>query len=353
LLSGLPSLLAVGLPLNATPLHNAREFYESKECHKMISLKRFSLLSFAIVFAVTCTAQYVSAQTPPLAIKPIRPSQKASVMQTIGVTDITITYSRPPVKGRTIFADAPTTMESRAKGEATLDNQNDRKAGEPIVPYNHVWRAGANEATMFQVTDDVLINGQPLKAGTYSMHTLPGKDEWTIIFNSDAGQWGSFSYDEKKDVLRVKTKALMVSDNQEWLMYNFDPVTDNSATVNLRWEKIRVPFTVEVKDVKAVWRSRADALIAANPTNEVLPLQVAGTYANDKNWDEALKFVDQSIKVKETFRNLSTKARILWLAGKKQEALSAADVAIAKGKADKADTGAFEKAVAGWKSGTM
>lgn len=319
----------------------------------MISLKRLSLFTFAIVLMSICAAPYAFSQQPPLAIKPLRPSQKASVMQTIGVTDITITYSRPPVKGRTIFADAPATMEARAKGEATLDNQNDRKAGEPIVPYNHVWRAGANEATMFQVTDDVLINGQPLKAGTYSMHAIPGKDEWTIIFNSDAGQWGSFSYDDKKDVLRVKTKPQMASDSQEFLMYSFDPVTDNSATVNLRWEKLRVPFTVEVKDVKAAWRANADKLMAANPSNEVLPLQVARTYAGDKNWDEALKFVNQSIKLKETFANLSTKANILWGAGKKDEALTVADAAIAKGKADKVDTAAFEKRVATMKAGKM
>ena len=319
----------------------------------MISLKRLSLFTFAILLAVICAAPDALAQQPPLAIKPIRPSQKASVMQTVGVTDITITYSRPPVKGRTIFADAPPTMAARAKGEATLDNQNERKAGEPIVPYDHVWRAGANEATMFVVTDDVLINGQPLKAGTYSMHTVPGKEEWTVIFNNDAGQWGSFTYDEKKDALRVKTKPQMVSDNQEWLMYNFDPVTDNSATVNLRWEKVRVPFTVEVKDVKAAWRAHADALIAANPTNEVLPLQVANTYARDKNWDQALKFVDQSIKLKETFGNLSAKANILWGAGKKEEALTVADAAIAKGKADKANTAAFEKRVADMKAGKM
>jgi len=319
----------------------------------MISLKRLSVFTLAILFALGCAATYASAQQPPLQIKPIRPSQKASVMQTIGVTDITITYSRPPVKGRTIFADAPAAMAARAKGEATLDNQNNRQKGEPIVPYDHVWRAGANEATMFVVTDDVLINGQPLKAGTYSMHAIPGKDEWTIIFNNDAGQWGSFTYDEKKDALRVKTKPQMVSENQEWLTYFFDPVTDNSATANLRWEKVRVPFTVEVKDVKALWRARADALIAANPTNEALPLQVANTYAGDKNWDEALKFVNQSVKVKETFRNLSARANILWAAGKKQEALAAADAAIAKGKADKENTANFEKRVASWKSGAM
>jgi hypothetical protein len=320
---------------------------------KMILRKRFSFFSFAILFAATCVAPYVQAQQSPARVRPLYPSPKASLMQTIGVTDVSIAYSRPAVKGRTIFADAPSTMETRAKGEGTLDNQNERKPGEPIVPYNHVWRAGANDATVFQVTDDVLINGQPLKAGAYSLHAVPGKDEWTIIFNSDSGQWGSFTYDSKKDALRVKTKPQPVSENQEWLMYTFDPVSENSATVNIRWEKVRVPFTVEVKDVKALWRAKADAVIAANPTNEVLPLQVAQTYANDKNWDEALKFVDQSIKVKETFRNLSARTNILWAAGRKEEALKVADAAIAKGKADNANTSAFEKRVADMKAGKM
>lgn len=318
----------------------------------MISTKRIFLFLMTSVFVLACVT-FVSAQQPPVAIKPIRPSQKASVMQTIGVTDITITYSRPAVKGRTIFADAPASMEARAKGEATLDNQLERKPGEPIVPYNHVWRAGANEATLFQVTDDVVINGQPLKAGSYSLHTIPGKDEWTIVFNSDPGQWGSFTYDNKKDALRVRTKPQMVADSQEWLMYSFDPVTENSAQVNIRWEKVSVPFTIVVKDVKAAWRTKADALIAANPSNELLPLQVANTYANWKNFDEALKFVDQSIKVKETFRNLSAKANILWAAGRKDEAMAAADAAIAKGKADKVDTTAFEKRVADMKAGKL
>jgi Protein of unknown function (DUF2911) len=286
-------------------------------------------------------------------IRGIRPSQKASVMQTIGVTDITITYSRPGVKGRTIFSEAPATMAARATGEATLDNQNERKPGEPIVPYDHVWRAGANEATTFQITDDVLINGQPLKAGLYSLFAIPGKEEWTVVFNNDYGQGGAFDYDSKKDALRVKTKAQSAADIQEWLSYSFDPIGENSAQVNLRWERLRVPFTVEVKDVKAVWRAKADAMIAANPTNETLPLQVANAYAGEKNYTEALKFVEQSIKIKETFRNLSGKANILWAAGRKDEAITVADAAIAKGKADKVDTVAFEKRVATMKAGKM
>ena len=318
----------------------------------MIPSKRWTIFSLAALLILSC-ATLASAQQPPSQYKPLVPSQKASVMQTIGVTDVTITYHRPAVKGRTIFADAPPSMEERAKGEATLDNQNERKPGEPIVPYNHVWRAGANEATTFQVSDDVLINGQPLKAGTYMLATVPGKDDWTIVFNSDSGQWGAFTYDAKKDVLRVKAKPQTVAGNQEWLMYTFDPVTSNSATANLRWANVSVPFTVEVPNVKEVWKAKTDALIAANPTNEVFPLQAANTFVQDKNYDEALKYIDQSIKIKETFRNLSGRANVLWLAGRKDEAMKAADAAIAKGKADKADTAAFEKRVAGWKSGAM
>ena len=135
------------------------------------------------------------------------------------------------------------------------------------------------------------------------------------------------------------------------LEYTFDPVTANSATANLRWEKVSVPFTVEVKDVKALWKAKTDALIAANPTNEVFPIQAANVFAGDKNYDEALKYIDQSIKIKTTFRNLSARANILRLAGRNDEALAAADQAIAKGKADAVDTSAFEKRVAGWKSG--
>ncbi len=318
----------------------------------MISPKRISFCLSVVAFVFASFA-YVAAQQPPVQIKPIRPSQKASVMQTIGVTDITITYSRPGVQGRTIFADAPASMAARAQGEATLDDQIKRQKGEPITPYGHVWRAGANEATLFQVTDDVLINGQPLKAGSYSLEAIPTKDEWTIIFNNDPGQWGAFSYDEKKDALRVKAKPRWVNDNQEWLSFNFDPITANSAQVNLRWEKVSVPFTVEVKDVKAVWRAHADETIAANPTNEDLPRQVAAAYFNDKNYDEALKFVDQSIKIKETFRNLSLKANTLWAMGKKDEAVAVADAAIAKGKSEKANTAAFEKRVADMKAGKL
>src|ERR687886_805957 len=138
----------------------------------MKSTRRF-LPAVALALVALAGSANARLRTP-------RPSQKASVMQTVGVTDITITYSRPGVKGRTIWGDPPA---GAAAGTATLDDARTRPKDQVIVPYGHVWRAGANEATLFTVTDDVLVNGQPLKAGTYSLHTIPGRDEWTIIFN--------------------------------------------------------------------------------------------------------------------------------------------------------------------------
>lgn len=311
--------------------------------------KRLSSFSLAATLILMAT-QYAFAQAPP-AVRLPRPSQKATVMQTIGVTDVTITYSRPGVKGRRIWGDP--VASQIAKGEATLDDQNVRPKDAPIVPWGHVWRTGANEATQFVITDDVLINGQKLAAGSYSLHTIPTKDEWTVVFNGTANQWGSFSYDPAKDTLRVKVKPLWVNDNQEWLEYSFPEVTPNSAQVLIRWEKAAVPFTVEVPNVEAVWRSKVDAVIAANPTNEAIPLQVANAYAANEKWDEALKWADQSIKIKETFRNLAGKAQLLYLAGRKDEALAMADRALAKGKEDKVDTANFEKRVAGWKTAKM
>ena len=314
----------------------------------MRSLKKTHVPVYAVLFLL-CSAAVTLGQV----IVP-RPSQKASVMQRIGVTDVTITYSRPGVKGRKIWGD-PLPSQTSATGEATLDDQNARPKDAVIVPYGHVWRTGANEATMFVITDDVLINGQKLPAGTYSLHTIPTKDEWTIVFNGTSNQWGSFDYNPAKDTLRVKVKPQWVNDNQEWLEYSFDPVTDNSAQVNIRWEKISVPFTVEVPDVAAVTLAKLQSAVgAAKPDDWRTPLQAASYALNNKNAaDDAqgMAWLEQSIKVKPTFQNLASKATALYAAGKKDEALVVAEQALQQGKADKVDTAAFEKRVATMKAG--
>jgi hypothetical protein len=306
------------------------------------------LLPFAAA-ALLALASFAQAQ-----VRAPRPSQKASVMQTVGVTDLTITYSRPGVKGRKLWGDPP----ASATGTATLDDARVRPKDQVIVPNGHVWRTGANEATTFTTTDDVLVNGQPLKAGTYSLHTIPGPTEWTIIFNGDPGQWGSFSYDEKKDVLRVKTKPETTADSQEWLTFQIDPDGESSARVNIRWERLRVPFTVEVKDVKAltVEKMRA-AVAAAKPDDWRTPLQAANyVFVNNvtASNEEAMQWLDKSLKTKETFGNLYTKARVLATLGKAADAIATAEKALALGKApnsgvDSNTIADLEKRMAEWK----
>jgi hypothetical protein len=151
----------------------------------------------------------------------LRVSPKASVMQVVGLAEVKIDYSRPGVKGRTIWGE--------------------------LVPYNKVWRAGANEATTISFESDVLIEGKKLPAGVYSFFAIPGKDEWTIIFNKVAEQWGAFEYNEAEDALRINVNPVNISSN-EWLTYSFTDLNpkEGTATINLMWEKVKVPFKVEV-----------------------------------------------------------------------------------------------------------
>lgn len=148
----------------------------------------------------------------------IRVSPKAWVGQTIGYTDFNIVYSRPGVKGRKIWGD--------------------------LVPFDKVWRAGANEATKITVSTDVVVEGKKLPKGSYSFFTIPGEKEWTLIFNKVADQWGAYEYNEAEDALRVKVKP-QKSENREWLVYEIDKTAEAAAVVNLEWEKVKVSFKVE------------------------------------------------------------------------------------------------------------
>lgn len=317
----------------------------------MLLKKRIHFFSLVLVSAVVFLTHAASAQR----LQVPQASQKASVMQRLGLSEISVTYSRPPVKGRTVYGDWPTVVE----GEATLDNQNTRPKGAPLVPWGHIWRAGANDATLFVVNDDVLINGQPLPAGRYSFHTIPSKDgDWTLIFNKDDGQWGSFNYEAGKDALRVKTKAEPAADSQELLTYTIDPLGPDSAIVRLRWEKLTVPFTVQVKDVEGKALARLRGIVpAAKADDWATPLSAAGYAKSVKAMDDASKWLDQAvkaidevIKTKPTFANLRQKTSILINGNRMAEAFAVADKAIEAGKAEKADTTQFEKRIADLKA---
>jgi len=327
----------------------------------MSSIKRVSLFTFSALL-ILATISLASAQSPTKVRLP-QASPSATVSQTIGITDVAITYHRPAVKGRMVWGDIPAekvaalikanAVQPTAEGEGTVDGAPGSGKDFPLAPNGHVWRAGANEATKITISDDVLVNGQKLAAGAYSLHVIPGKDDFTIIFNKTADQWGSFRYDAKQDALRVKAKPVWTSDSVEQLDYEIPAMTANSAKVILRWEKIALPFTIEVPNQDALVRSKIDAAVAANPTDWQIPLTVANAYFNDDKFDDAIVWVDKSIKVKETFANLRTKASLLLNMGKKQDAIAVGEQAVARGKAEGADTARFEKVLADLKAGKM
>lgn len=153
-----------------------------------------------------------------------RPSPRASVMQAVGASEVSITYGSPQVNKRKVWGE--------------------------LVPDNRLWRAGANEATMITFGGDMLIEGQKLAAGAYTLFMVPAESEWTIVFNKVLGQWGHFSYNPEFDVLKVKVKPA-TADHQEYLNYSFEVLSQTSAKVILRWEKTKVPFKVELEPIKA------------------------------------------------------------------------------------------------------
>src|SRR5947209_20430462 len=179
------------------------------------------------LFAGSAAAQFKNGSQPTELNIP-RVSQRGTVSQRLGLTDITIIYHRPEVGGREIWGKT--------------------------VPYGKVWRAGANENTTITFSDDVSVEGKPLAAGTYGLHTIPDKDQWAIIFSKNSTSWGSFSYDEKEDALRVIVKP-HAAEAFEQLTYTFEDVKPESAVATLRWETLAVPFQIG-GDLKADVRRR-------------------------------------------------------------------------------------------------
>jgi len=166
--------------------------------------------------------------------KEVRKSLRASVTQTLGVdTEITFEFGRPGVKGRTIWGDLePYGMH---EGNKYSDNK----------PYP--WRAGADENTTITISKDVRVEGTKLAAGKYGIHMIPSKTDWVVIFSKKNDGWGSYTYDEKDDALRLTIKTVNAP-HEEWLTFGFDDLAGTSATAFLHWEKLKVPFKISTVD---------------------------------------------------------------------------------------------------------
>jgi hypothetical protein len=216
-----------------------------------------------------------------------RASPSASVSQTIGYTNVTVTYGRPAAKDRKIWGQ--------------------------LVPYGKAWRAGANEATTVEFSTDVKVNGQDLAKGKYGFFILPTNKEWTLIFSKTAQTWGSFAYDPKDDALRIDVAPGKTLEAVERLEYRFDNLTDSSAVLSMVWEKVKVEMALKVEFMETAKANIAAGLPKAKPDDANAWLNAARFYrAYDLDKKQAMEWVDKSIGIKPGYGNLWAKAQ--WLA---------------------------------------
>ena len=255
-------------------------------------MKTLVLKPFALCFAILGIGGTVSAQND-LNLPDV--SQAAEVKQRIALTDITVKYHRPLVNGRKIWGG--------------------------LVPYGKVWRAGANENTTIEFSDPVSVEGQPLAKGIYGLHMIPNPDSWTVIFSKTNTAWGSYSYKQEEDALRVNVKPRPLAEMKEALEYEFEDLKPDSTAVTLKWEKLGVPFTVSVKDSDQTLQNIREQLKGRGQfTWQALDEAAQFCLTKKIDLDEALRWADASIQNEERFDNLSTKADILKALNRADEA---------------------------------
>lgn len=249
-------------------------------------------------------AAELSAQLPFLSVP--RQSQRASVTQRVALTDITVVYHRPLVGGRKVWGG--------------------------MVPEGQVWRAGANDNTTFEVSDPVTVEGKLLPKGIYGLHMIPSSDTWTVVFSRTSTAWGSFTYDQKEDALRVTVKPI-AGEMHEALTYDFDDVKPDSAVVTLRWEKLAVPFTVKADHEATMANIRNQFRSASQYTWEAWDEGATWCLATKACLEDGLGWTERSIQVEERFENLITKSQILGELNKPTESAAARAKAMEAGNA--------------------
>ena len=278
-------------------------------------------LAIAIALGLSASAALADF-TPP------RPSPHASVAQTIGTTELSLSYSRPGVKGRAIWG--------------------------ALVPWDKPWRTGANELTQFRTTDDIVVEGQPLPAGTYGLVAIPSHDQWTIVFTRDKDLWGTVDYKPDHDQLRVTVKP-QEAPMQERMAFTIEPTADDQADVALTWEKLRVPFHVTVDVNGIVLRAARAAVAAAKADDWTTPYRAANwAFTSGAAKQDAAQWSASARRIKENFQTLSLAAKLLAEGGQTKEAVALGERALEAAKADKAitaeQTAPFEKLLGDWRA---
>lgn len=265
------------------------------------------LAGLLVLLASGAAAQQLSA---PLASPPAR------VQQTVGLTELAVDYHRPAVNGRQVWG--------------------------ALVPYGEVWRAGANENTVFETSTEVQVEGQPLPAGRYGVHMIPTDGAWTVIFSTVSEAWGSYSYDPAEDALRV-TVTPREGPMQERLAYRFDGPDTAAAELVLHWEELEVPVRLTVDTPGVVLQSMERELRGVSGFYGGAWDQIAA-YALDhgRRTEDALGWVDRSIELGPTFSNRMTKAGLLDALGRSAEAEALRTEAYAEASED--DVRAYARA---------
>lgn len=250
---------------------------------------RFGFMCASAVLAGACSAAHAqSILTLP------EVSQRATVSQRIGLTDITITYHRPLVNGRKIWGG--------------------------IVPYGQVWRAGANENTTIEFSTPVTVEGQPLPKGIYGLHMIPGADSWAVIFSKNSSSWGSFTYNQAEDALRVAVKP-EPAEMHNALTYDFEDLKPASAVVKLQWEKLAAPFAVAVDETGVTVASMREELRSGKQYVWESGAEAAQyCLANKVAYEDGLRWANQSIAIEERFENLILKSDLLKALNRETEA---------------------------------
>ncbi len=268
----------------------------------------------------------LSAAATSWAVEYPRLSPRGTVSQIVGDTEVAIAYGRPSVRERVIWGK--------------------------LVPYNKVWRTGADEVTAIAFTKDVTIEGHKVPAGLYGFYTLPGKEEWTVILSKDAKPAGGvFHYKEADDFLRFKVKP-QAAEFHERMTISFPTATLDSAELELCWERLKIAFTISTDATNRALSNARAAVAAAKHDDAREPLAAAlFCIENNLNLDEASTWIEKSIAVREMPANLMGRARIFAAKGKRTEAIATAlrAIEVAQGLDPDAKTGWIDAYIADWR----
>jgi len=260
---------------------------------------KIPLLALAVAGGLAVPS-HLAAQQSPVNFPAASPS--CTVKQRVGLTDIQVVYSRPGIKDRTIYGG--------------------------IVPYGAVWRTGANNATKISFSTPVKLEGNDIPAGTYSLFTIPDTNEWTIIINKDANQWGSFQYNSNDDLVRFTVTPTTMDDTTvETFMIEFNRIRDDSAELMLVWDKTVVPINLQVDIVSKIVPEIEAAMAAPGKKSDGFYFQSAQFYYDhDQDLTKALAWINAGLADKPmiAFEMLHLKAQILAKQGDKAGAIAAA-----------------------------